>query len=870
MGTARMQHAPGHPKPAFFERPSQPRMDLAMDHSAHGDAASGMSLENLPFGIMEHLLHTHDMRFVALAACICLLGCFTTLNLMMLSHTALRRRGLLVLLLAAIVFGGAVWSLHFVAMIGFMPEVPVAYDVMLTALSILIAVVGTMIGLACWRYTLMGPFSPLVGGAVLGLAITGMHYTGVSAMRLAGQLHYASSYVVASVLFSIVFGCIALMRCGLLPSIWRRIEVAGWLALSICGLHFIGMAGLWIELDTAADAATRLEEIGITDGAMIIGSATLAAAVALVALSILLVSFAATLMEQHLARRQMQDLNRMRLMTDLAQEVIMIHADGRVLEINSAGARLFGQAVTEIIGQPLDNLFDTDSLPAVLRHDDHTAQEMNVLNVHGESIPVELSSHPIEFRGGPATAVALRDLTDRRKNEARIRHLAYHDALTNLPNRFLLQDRLTLGLDAAAQNTGDVAILCLDLDRFKSVNDLLGHASGDELLVQVGKRLRAEIRSTDTLARIGGDEFVIVVSNSGGANRVADLATRMIDTLSRPFDLNGHDVEISVSIGIAFFPADGLDADALMRAADTALYRAKQEGRGPMRVFEASMGARLQERRRMEEDLRRAVARGEMMLFYQPLVNCRTGEVDGFEALLRWQHPERGLVQPADFIPLAEDTGVIVKLGEWVINTACEAAAAWPTPRRIAVNVSAVQFRERNLPRIVAEALARSGLDPARLEIEVTESVLLDEKAHALGMMNELRALGVHISLDDFGTGYSSLSYLSVFPFDKIKLDRSFVRELGHNGEATRIVNAIIDFAHKLGLPITIEGVETPEQLALLCAQGSDQIQGYLIARPGEMENFGERQFARARDMLSDARLASVDLIENDPSLARA
>jgi len=846
-----------------------------MDHSAHGDAAlGGPPLGNLPFGVIEHLLHTHDMRFVLLAACICLLGCFTTLNLMLLSHMARRRRGLLVVLLAAIVFGGAVWSLHFIAMIGFMPEVPVSYDVMLTALSILIAVFGTMVGLSLWRYSLLGPASPVAAGAVLGLAITGMHYTGVSAMRMSGTLSYDPTYVVASVAFSILFGCVALMRCAALPSINRRIEVAGWLALSVCGLHFIGMAGL--QIDPSGADTSALNDTAIAKGALIIGSTTLAAAVATVTLSILLMSFAATLMEQHLARRQTQDLNRMRLMTDLAQEVIMIHANGYVLEINSAGARLFGRAVTKIIGQPLTALFEKDSLPAVLRQDNHAAQEMEVLDAQGNRISVELSSHPIEFHGEPATAVALRDLTDRKQNEARIRHLAYHDALTNLPNRFLLHDRLTLALDAAAQDKGEVAILCLDLDRFKPVNDLLGHANGDELLMQVGKRLRAEIRNTDTLARVGGDEFVMVVSNAGtagSANRVADLATRLIDTLTRPFDLNGHDVEISVSIGIAFFPADGMDAETLLRAADTALYRAKQEGRGTMRVFEASMGARLQERRQMEEDLRRAIVRNEMMLFYQPVVNCRTGEVDGFEALLRWQHPARGMVQPADFIPLAEDTGVIVRLGEWVINTACEAAAAWPTPWRIAVNVSAVQFRERNLPRIVADALARSGLDPARLEIEVTESVLLDEKVHALGMMNDLRALGVHISLDDFGTGYSSLSYLSVFPFDKIKLDRSFVRELGHSQEATRIVNAIIDFSHKLGLPITIEGVETPEQLALLCAQGSDQIQGYLIARPGEMETFEERHFARAREMLLEAHRAGADepsLAENGPALIGA
>jgi len=330
-----------------------------------------------------------------------------------------------------------------------------------------------------------------------------------------------------------------------------------------------------------------------------------------------------------------------------------------------------------------------------------------------------------------------------------------------------------------------------------------------------------------------------VLADAGSPGRTSTVAARLVEGLSRAFVVEGREVEIGTSIGVAMYPGDGAEPEALLRAADTALYRAKQQGRGGVRFYEASMDADLRERHTLEHDLRHAVERGELELFYQPLLSCRSGEVEGFEALLRWRHPTRGLLSPDAFIGLAEETGLIRPIGAWVVDAACTAAAAWPRPWWVAVNISPVQFRQDDLVGHIARALGRTGLPPGRLEVEVTEGVLIGDTGQAMRLLSEIRDLGVRLSLDDFGTGYSSLSYLRSFAFDKIKIDRSFVAGLGESREATMIVNAIIALGHSLGLAITAEGVETPQQLAMLQAQGSDEVQGYLIGRPAAVGRFG-------------------------------
>jgi diguanylate cyclase (GGDEF)-like protein len=411
--------------------------------------------------------------------------------------------------------------------------------------------------------------------------------------------------------------------------------------------------------------------------------------------------------------------------------------------------------------------------------------------------------------------------------------MARHDALTDLPNRMFLRERLESTLAASRRGARCLAVLILDLDRFKEVNDTLGHPVGDALLKAVADRLRSCVRDTATVARLGGDEFAVIEDVSDSGMEADVLANRMQRSLSEPFDLGDHQVAVGSSIGIALAPRDGVDCDAILKNADLALYRAKLDGRGAHRFFEIEMDRQMQERRDLERDMRRAIVDGEFELYYQPIVSAMNGAVCAYEALLRWHHPDRGLIPPAAFISLAEETGIIVPLGEWVIRTACREAATWPSNLKIAVNLSPAQLRSADLVPAVVRSLADSGISPSRLELEVTESVMVKDSKSAFAILDQLRSLGVRIALDDFGTGYSSLSFLQRFPFDKVKIDRSFVEELlVERDEARLIASAVVRFAVSLGKTTTAEGVETQQQFDALRAEGCSELQGYFIGRP--------------------------------------
>jgi diguanylate cyclase (GGDEF)-like protein len=434
------------------------------------------------------------------------------------------------------------------------------------------------------------------------------------------------------------------------------------------------------------------------------------------------------------------------------------------------------------------------------------------------------------------------DITEYRRIEARITHMAHHDVLTELPNRLLLRERLEPALEAA-QKGKSLAVLCLDLDRFKDVNDTLGHAAGDAVLKAVGARLLTYVGEADTVARFGGDEFAILQTGTEQPIAATALATRIIESLSEPFDVDGQQLTLRTSIGIAVAPGDGSNSDQLLKNADLALYRAKSEGGGIHRFFEPEMDAHMQARSRLQLDLRKALARGEFELHYQPIVNLERNEISGLEALMRWNHPERGLVSPGEFIPLAEETGLIIPMGEWALREACAAAVKWPTEIKVAINLSASQFKSRNLVETVFSALATSQLPAPRLELEITESVLLQNNDATLATLHQLRALGVRIAMDDFGTGYSSLSYLRSFPFDKIKIDRCFVADLsGASEDALAILRAVAGLGRSLGIATTAEGVETEEQLERVREEGCTEMQGYFFSPPRPIKEI-ERLF---------------------------
>ena len=434
-------------------------------------------------------------------------------------------------------------------------------------------------------------------------------------------------------------------------------------------------------------------------------------------------------------------------------------------------------------------------------------------------------------------------------------HLALHDPLTGLPNRVLLAERLEQALAQVQRHKTMLAVMCLDLDRFKQVNDTFGHPVGDALLRAVAGRLRGCVRSCDTVARFGGDEFAIIQAPLGRTDEAGTLAQRIVETLSEPYELTGQRIVVGVSVGVALAPVDATDMGHLLKMADVALYRAKADGRGLFRMFEPGMDAKLQARRALESDLRRAVEMQEFELHYQPLVDLSSGQVSALEALIRWRHPERGLVPPDDFIPLAEETGLIGPIGTWVLHRACADAAGWPRDLKIAVNVSPAQFKGPGLVAAVLDALAASALAPERLELEITETAFLADADATLAVLHQLRTTGVRIAMDDFGTGYSSLGYLRSFPFDKIKIDRCFIKDIETSVDCKAIVHAVTGLGSNLGIAITAEGVETVAQLDQLRADGCDQVQGYLFSRP-----VPARDVAALLDQMVDAAQAGYAL----------
>jgi diguanylate cyclase (GGDEF)-like protein len=500
---------------------------------------------------------------------------------------------------------------------------------------------------------------------------------------------------------------------------------------------------------------------------------------------------------------------------------------------------LHRKACGNFAGDP--EVYVRELLAAVGKGDVHTQ-----LVQSGDGRTISIVNHAMANGGWVATH---EDITERTRAEEKIRHMARHDSLSGLPNRAAFRDEMEQALKRVRRGHM-ISVMCLDLDHFKNVNDTLGHVLGDKLLCAAAGRLKDVVRETDVIARLGGDEFAVLQTGLDRPEAAGSLAQRIITAINQPYDLDGHQVVVSTSIGVAISPHDGNTTEALLRNADMALYRAKSDGRSTYRYFEPEMDEQLQARRSLEIDLRNAVANGEFKLHYQPQVDAVTERITGCEALLRWNSPTRGMVPPSQFIPLAEEIGLIVPIGEWVLKQACCEAVAWPEPVRVAVNLSPAQFKSRSVMQSVINALAVSGLDATRLELEITESVLLHDNEATLATLHQLRSFGIKISMDDFGTGYSSLSYLRSFPFDKIKIDRSFIKDISDKGDCAAIVKAVAGLGKGLGIATTAEGVETIEQLRQVRLEGCTEVQGYFFSAPQPAEAlrvYFERHKAQTR-----------------------
>jgi diguanylate cyclase (GGDEF)-like protein/PAS domain S-box-containing protein len=556
-------------------------------------------------------------------------------------------------------------------------------------------------------------------------------------------------------------------------------------------------------------------------------------------------------------------------LNSIGDAVISTDARGAVTYLNASAERLTGWPLEEAAGRPQEEVFHVvdastrlaapNPMAVAIRENRSTALAPNCLLVRRDGVEaaIEDSAAPIHDRRGQVTGAVMvfRDVSSARAQTLRMSHLAQHDSLTDLPNRVLLSDRLAQALALARRHRKRLAVLFLDVDRFKRVNDSLGHDVGDRLLRAVAARLLECVRSSDTVSRQGGDEFVILLADVSRAGTAAVSAEKILQELARPYRIDEHEIHVTLSIGIATYPDDGADGAALLKHADVAMYHAKDGGRNTYRFFKPEMNAHAVERQLVEGGLRRALQRGELGLHYQPQVDLATGAVCGVEALLRWHHPERGLLAPAQFMATAEESGVIVPMGRWVLLEACRQARAWReagSPLRVAVNVSAVELRDKGFVAGVRAAVAETGVDPGQLDLELTETFLVQDPRSTAVVLRALKAMGLQLALDDFGTGYSSLSHLKRFPIDVLKIDRSFVRDLASDADDASIVSAVIGMGKSLHMRVVAEGVETREQLAFLRKQGCPEGQGFYLGAPviaGHLHpDGGGRLTSRARD----------------------
>ncbi len=756
------------------------------------------------------LTEDHNLWLVLLAAAICVVGAWTTVRLSNRIRQRSRGQKLAWLFLGAVASGATIWCTHFVAMMAYQPGVPVAYEPIMTGVSLAIAVLGCTVALAVGavRHRL----APPIAGALFGAAVTAMHYAGMSAFAMDAQVLWSTAYLVTSIVAAITIGAIAWSLAARQETLKNHAIASAAFVLCIVSLHFTGMAAMTILPFSPADSATTADDV----------SRLMALGVAGVAFLVLGISVATHVIDTQMA---LQNRSRLNDLMEGSVDGMVVVRDGQIININTALAEMWGGSVSDLMGRSITSLIDDAHAiePGILTQGLLTRPDQ-------EPIPVEIAVRQESGETEQSLIFAVRDVRARLAQERRISHLARNDGLTGLPNRTSFLEKLERSVEALKPGES-LALLAIDLNRFKEVNDLYGHAAGDHLLTHVANQMRSALRENEFVARQGGDEFVVLAMGVDREGAMA-AAERLRDAIMVPIEIEHAEVGCGAAIGIALYPDDATVISSLINDADLAMYRAKTMLTRPICFYEETMDEAVRNRRRLTQQLREALDNNQFELHYQVQGSLGTGKVTGYEVLLRWRQADGSFIPPDQFIPLAEENGLILPIGEWVLRRACVEASQWAEPYKIAVNLSPVQLAHTDLPRLVHQILIETGLKPSLLELEITETAMIADLDRTTHVLRQLKLLGVSVAMDDFGTGYSSLSTLRAFPFDKIKLDRSFMSELSDSPQSQAIIRAVLALGESLEIPVLAEGVETHEQLSFLRNQGCDEVQGYLLGRP--------------------------------------
>lgn len=792
---------------------------------------------------MDAVSSTYHIPLVSLSIIIAVIASYAALDLGIQVQKTKSYARYIWMISGAFAMGMGIWAMHFVAMLAFHLSINVTYDVTLVIVSIIPAILSSGIALYIISRPVMGKKQVLLGALFMATGIVSMHYTGMEAMKMNAEIQYNPLLWTLSAIIAFVASVVAIYLLSFVSQnyktrkIWLvKLGSAVLMGIAISGMHYTGMSA------ASYKAHPHHTDLAVTP----FNSTLLAYAIGIVILILLGMVSISTFIDRRFEYQSILSERKFRSVIESANDsIILSDRTGTIISWNKGAELIFGFTEKEALGKNLQIIIPDkfkvahqqgmeryllSGEPRVIGN----TVELEGLRKDGSEFPIELSLAAWQEDGTVYFSSIIRDITERKRNEKKINQMVYRDPLTGLPNRLLLNDRLSQALELADETKQTIGIMFIDLDRFKYINDTLGHAVGDQLLIEIAKRIQACVGKNDTVCRQGGDEFIVLIPNTT-ADEVSKIAQQIVDLFSSSVMVNEQELFVTPSIGIAMYPGDGRDIETLIKNADTAMYRVKEQGKNNFQFYTPEMNEAVTKKMKLEIGLRKALERDEFKIVYQPQIDVETGGIIGVEALLRWHHPEWGTISPSEFIPIAEETGLILQIGEWVLHGACLQNKEWQNagyaPLRMAVNISSRQFQQSDLVERVSRILRETELAPQYLELELTESIIQDSK-YAVAKMHKLKEMGIHLSIDDFGTGYSSLSYLKTFPIHTLKIDQSFTRNIYADPKDASLVETIIAMAHNLDLKVIAEGVETEEQLQFLQQKQCNEAQGYYFSRP--------------------------------------